>query len=152
MRRDLAVVAMIVLIVVAFSSNILQAPGEQRALKAFAVLVAGLYVLRFGKGLGFVPGLFAATPVAAVALGAGWQSPRRRAITAVAPSVLPFMWMFQFVGGAAPQWGGRYELTTTMLLLFDPARVAHGNSLHAAGSLDLSSCCRLRSPRSDCCG
>ena len=75
------------------------------------MLIAGLYVLRFGKGLGFVPGLFAATPVAAVALGAGWRPPSRRVITAVALGALPFMWMFQFVGGAAPQWGG------TMLLL-----------------------------------
>lgn len=112
-----AVVVMIVVIVVALSTNSLQAPRERRALSGFAILIAGLYVLRFGKGLGFVPGLFAATPVAAVAVGLGWQSPKRRVLTAAALGALPFMWMFQFVGGAAPQWGGRYELTTTMLLL-----------------------------------
>jgi hypothetical protein len=27
------------------------------------------------------------------------------------------VWIFQYVGGATPQWGGRYELPTTMVLL-----------------------------------
>ena len=111
------VVVMIVVICVAFSTSRQPAPRERRALAGLAILVAGLYVLRFGKGLGFVPGLFAATPVAAVAVGLGWQSPKRRVFTAAAIGALPFMWMFQFVGGATPQWGGRYELPTTMLLL-----------------------------------
>jgi hypothetical protein len=29
---------------------------------------------------------------------------------------LPLVWLFQFSGGAAPQWGGRYVLTTGALL------------------------------------
>jgi hypothetical protein len=31
-------------------------------------------------------------------------------------AALPLVWAFQFPGGAAPQWGGRYILTTGFLL------------------------------------
>jgi hypothetical protein len=105
----------LIVVLAATSSRPLQ-PRERRVLVGFAVLVGLLYALRFAEGLGFVPGLFAAAPIAAIAIGLGWSPSPRRLLTAVALGALPFMWLFQFVGGATPQWGGRYELPTTMLL------------------------------------
>ena len=112
-----AVVAMIVIIVWGASNGRSSQPREKRVLVGFALLVGGLYVVRVSQGLGFVPGLFAAAPIAAVALALGWAPWKRRVLTAVAVGALPFIWLFQYVGGAAPQWGGRYELPTTMLLV-----------------------------------
>ena len=77
---------------------------------------AAVYVIRFADGLGFVPGLVAATPLAAVGLARGWTTPARRAVAAVALVALPFVWRFQFPGGAAPQWAGRYILVTGFVL------------------------------------
>jgi hypothetical protein len=93
------------------------AEPDRRLLVGYGAVIALLYLTRFHEGPGFVPGLFAATPIAAVALVCGWQTPLRRTLTIAALSALPLVWIFQFVGGAAPQWAGRYELPTTIVLL-----------------------------------
>ncbi len=90
---------------------------DRRLLAGFAGLVVLLYLFRFHDGPGFVPGLFAATPIAVVALISGWQSGLRRTMTIAALVAVPLVWVFQFVGGAAAQWGGRYELASTIVLL-----------------------------------
>jgi hypothetical protein len=40
----------------------------------------------------------------------------KRAVAAVALAAIPFVVFFQFRGGAAPQWGGRYLLPSGLLL------------------------------------
>ena len=78
--------------------------------------VCGIYVVRLaGAGVGFVPGLVAAAPLGAVGLAWGWRGPARL-VTLLAVLPLPFVWRFQFTGGAAPQWGGRYLLVSGLLL------------------------------------
>ncbi|MGQ0520686.1 MAG: hypothetical protein ACT4PX_06015, partial [Actinomycetota bacterium] len=79
----------------------------------FALAGAGLlYLIRFGYGPGFVPGLVAATPLAVIGLVLGWRSPASRYLLAVGLAALPIVWATQFQGGAAPQWAGRYLLAS----------------------------------------
>jgi hypothetical protein len=74
-----------------------------------------LYLTRFTQELGFVPGLVATTPLAALALAQGWRG-RSRPLTLLAIGSLPLVWAFQYTGGAPPQWGGRYLLASGLLL------------------------------------
>jgi len=79
--------------------------------------VVALYLVRAADGLGFVPGMLASTPLAAVGLARGWAAgATRRLVLFVALASLPLVWAFQFPGGAVPQWGGRYILETGLLL------------------------------------
>jgi hypothetical protein len=82
-----------------------------------AAAVAGLiYLWRFSNGLGFVPGLVAATPFAAAGVALAWHDRRSRLVAALALVPLPLVFAFQYTGGAAPQWAGRYILFTGLLL------------------------------------
>jgi hypothetical protein len=84
---------------------------------AMAAVIAGVVMLeRITSGLGFWPGLLATTPLAAVGLALGWPDARRRLVLLLAVVPLPLVFAFQFRGGALPQWGGRYLLTTGLLL------------------------------------
>jgi len=78
--------------------------------------VAGLLVvLRFSVGLGFVPGAFAAVPLAA--LGAlAVRRPQERVLAATAIGALPVVWMLAWQGNHVAQWGGRYLLLSGALL------------------------------------
>lgn len=91
-------------------------PGRERLAVAGASVAGVVYLWRFGEGPGFVPGLVAATPFAAVALALGWRDPRTRLVLLLALVPLPVVVAFQFTGGAAPQWAGRYLLTSGLLL------------------------------------
>ena len=91
-------------------------PGRERLAAAAAVVAGVVYLWRFSDGLGFVPGLVAATPFAAVGLALGWRDARSRLVLALALVPLPVVFAFQFTGGAAPQWAGRYVLTSGLLL------------------------------------
>lgn len=71
----------------------------------------------FSGGLGFVPGLLIASPVAVAGIVFGFAGPARSvAVVGAAIVALPVVWAFQFLGGAGPQWGGRYALTSALLL------------------------------------
>ena len=83
------------------------------AMLAFAF---GVYLLRFSQGLGFVPGVLAASPFAAVGVVLAWRRPRLWGPTVVACVALPIAWLTEFSGGADPQWGGRYVLLSGTLL------------------------------------
>jgi hypothetical protein len=83
---------------------------------AAAALVVFGYLYRLSGGLGFVPGLVATTPVAVAGLVLGWRDARSRLAVGMAVLPLPLVFLFQFPGGAAPQWAGRYILTTGLLL------------------------------------
>jgi hypothetical protein len=95
--------------------------GEQVAdggvLVVLGALSAGLYVFSFAShGFGFIPGFAMVTPFAAVAAARAWPHPQARVIVAISLLALPVVWLFQFSGGAVPQWGGRYVLTSALLL------------------------------------
>ena len=90
-------------------------PGPARLALAGA---GALYLVRAADGLGFVPGLIAAAPLAVVGAALGWGAGRwewRFPLAVVA--AMPLVWRFQFTGGASPQWAGRYVLPTTIVLV-----------------------------------
>jgi hypothetical protein len=94
------------------------ASRRDRALTAIAAGIVGfIYLDRLADGIGFVPGLIATTPLAAAAVVLGWRRPASRLVVAMAVVPLPLVFLFEFSGGAAPQWGGRYILTSGTLLL-----------------------------------
>ena len=92
----------------------------KRRERTISIVVAGLvgfiYLYRFSSGLGFVPGLVATTPLAVAGVVLGWSRSRARLFLAFALVPLPLVFFFQFPGGAAPQWAGRYILTTGTIL------------------------------------
>ncbi len=99
--------------------------GDQRPAKLAAVVVVLLYLVRVIQGLGFVPGLVAATPFAAAGLVLAWRSSsaaapaaevQTRLVAVIALVALPLVWYTDFTGGVLPQWGGRYILTSGLLL------------------------------------
>lgn len=90
--------------------------SSARAVGLLAAASAALYLVRLLDGPGFVPGMLAATPLAAAGLAAAAYAARTRIVVAMAVVALPVVWLFQFAGGAAPQWGGRYVLTSGLLL------------------------------------
>jgi len=90
---------------------------RRRRLGWWALGVAGLlYVLRFKDGLGFLPGLLVASPLAVVGIVASGRRPSFRRPVTIAAVALPLVWAFQYGGGANPQWGGRYLLLSGLLL------------------------------------
>lgn len=82
-----------------------------------------LYAMRLADGLGFVPGMLSASPLAAAGLAIGWSARRWRMPGATALLAIPLVWFFQFTGGANPQWGGRYLLISSTLLAVGAAVV-----------------------------
>ena len=123
-RTDWVVGAMIVALVAYAAWKLASPDGQERRFGAVAIAAAGfLYLLRFGDGLGFVPGVLTASPLAAAGLVIGWSVCRWRLVGAVALTAVPVVWVFQFTGGANPQWGGRYLLVTGTLLAVGAAVV-----------------------------
>lgn len=94
--------------------------AERRGDRFFAgvaLAAAGaVYLADAVGGLGFVPGLFVAFPVAVLALVPVGRSAPASTVTAVALLALPVVYAFQYLGGAGPQWGGRYTLASAILL------------------------------------
>jgi hypothetical protein len=96
--------------------------GRQRLRVQLATAVVVLVVvLRLQSDLGFWPGLLATTPLAVLGLVRGPRpgpavASHRRLVLALALVPVPLVLFFQFTGGALPQWGGRYLLTTGFLL------------------------------------
>jgi len=82
-----------------------------------------LYFVRIADGLDFIPGFLSASPLAAAGIAVGWSVGRWRPVGAVALLALPLVWVFQFSGGAGPQWAGRYLLATSTLLVIGAAVV-----------------------------
>jgi hypothetical protein len=117
------------LIVVFFVVGITSLCKHQDAIPPLAsasfAAVGFFYLMRFGIGLGFVPGLLTASPLAALGVVLGWRKDVR-VITVMAVVSLPLVWAFQYSGGAGPQWGGRYILLSGALLLVAAAVVLEG--------------------------
>jgi len=115
--------------------------GSRSPLLAWVAVggAALLYAVRFADGLGFVPGVLVASPLAIAGLVGGWSSSSARRIAVIAVGALPVVWLYQYRGGANPQWGGRYVLLSGVLLavlgtvaLFRRGRVALVPALVAA--------------------
>jgi len=107
--------------VVAVSSLVLsgwlQRRGEDRGARLAMTGCLVAYVAGLSSGLSFVPGALVTAPVAALLLLTPTWDQRRRFVLGAALVATILTWMFQFTGGAGPQWGGRYILTPTLLLL-----------------------------------
>lgn len=74
------------------------------------------FVLVVSRGPTFITGLFVAAPLAVAGVAAGWNRASRPLWLSALASV-PLVGLVQYVGGAGPQWGGRYLLLTTFLLV-----------------------------------
>ncbi|MFZ6002397.1 MAG: hypothetical protein ACOYXM_00545 [Actinomycetota bacterium] len=89
--------------------------GDALMTKLSFVLAGAVYLAAVLTDFAFIPGLIPAFPLALAAFGV-----RRRQAHAIVLSIatiaLPIVWAFQFVGGAGPQWGGRYTLSSSLLL------------------------------------
>jgi len=114
--RDLVigVVLAVALVLAARSSS---SPKTRTTALAAGAVAVGLYLFRVVEGPGFVPGLVAATPLAALGLAFLPRTVRGREVYAIAVGALPVVWYFQYSGGAVPQWAGRYVLASGLLLL-----------------------------------
>ena len=94
-------------------------PGDQRIARIAAAGAVVLFLLRSVDGLGFVPGFLVTGPFGVVALVLVTDArvaERARDAVLMVVLALPIVWMFQFTGGAIPQWGGRYVLTSGLVL------------------------------------
>jgi hypothetical protein len=67
-------------------------------------------------GISTVPGFLPAAPVAALGFF-GERNRREQVLWVGALVAIPAIWMTEWVGGHAPQWGGRYLLLPTALLI-----------------------------------
>ena len=90
--------------------------GDQRPAKIAAFAVVVLYLAWVAQGPGFVPGLVATTPFVAMGLVLAWRDVTGRLAALIALLALPVVWYTDFTGGVLPQWGGRYILTSGLLL------------------------------------
>ncbi|MBK9181325.1 MAG: hypothetical protein IPM45_17500 [Acidimicrobiales bacterium] len=86
-----------------------------------------LLVVRGALGLGFVPGLLPASAVAAAGLF-GARTSREHLLLGGGLLALPAIWLLQWPGEQAPQWGGRYLLVSGALLV-----VVGANAIDRAG-------------------
>jgi hypothetical protein len=104
------------LLLVVFATRRARRAGDPGPAVVAGAGAVGLYAVRFSQGLGFVPGMTAASPIAAVGIADGWSSATRRLLVGIALAALPIVWAFQLLGGAYAQWGGRYVLMSGFLL------------------------------------
>jgi hypothetical protein len=115
----------LIVTVVAFAAwRLTSFDGSHRRIGLLALVAAvWLYGMQMAGGLGFVPGVLSASPLAAAGIAIGWSARRWRTPGAIALAAVPLVWFFQFTGGANPQWGGRYVLVTGTVLAVGAAVV-----------------------------
>lgn len=89
--------------------------GDQRLTQVCFALAAVVYLVTALSDLSFIPGLVPALPVALGAVLVRHHG-SRAIVLGIALGALPLVWAFQYVGGAGPQWGGRYTLSSSLLL------------------------------------
>ncbi len=106
------------LVVALVAAAVLLRRGAARPRYAAELIGAAalLLLVRLHSGLSFVSGLVPAYPLAAFGAVLAWRDRRRRLLAAIALLALPGVWMFQYTGGAGPQWGGRYVLCSGFIL------------------------------------
>jgi hypothetical protein len=91
--------------------------GRPDVARACLLALAAWHVVMVVHGLGFVPGMLVAAPLAVVGLATRPPSGTGAYVLAVALGALPLVWAFQYLGGADPQWAGRYALASCLLLV-----------------------------------
>lgn len=118
--------ALIAILVIALLVFLIRWDGDQSRRRFVVVAVAAvvaLYCARLLSGLSFIPGLVATTPLAVAGVTLGWRNPVSRTLLVTALGALPIVWATQYLGGAGPQWGGRYILISGVL--FAAVGIAH---------------------------
>lgn len=116
-------------------------PSKARIVMFGLAAVAAVWLIEWiVADMGFVPGMFAATPLAGIGLVRGWRPGTSRFVTLIAVLGLPLVWATAYLGGAGPQWGGRYILLSGLLLtvvavvnLETPSAQRIGNLVAAGG-------------------
>jgi hypothetical protein len=91
-------------------------PRRRGVALAASVMAAALYLVRFDSGVGYVPGLLAASPLAALGVVAAWRVRSLRIFGVLALVPLPLIWLTQYADTQRYQWGSRYALTSGVLL------------------------------------
>jgi hypothetical protein len=95
--------------------------GRARLSRPVLLTILGCAALLYGAtflgGLDWVSGITGAAPLAAMGAALAWRHPTRRLAAIAMLAALPIVWAFQWTGGAGPQWGGRYVLTTMFVLV-----------------------------------
>jgi hypothetical protein len=124
------VVGLAAVVTVAAGAWCLTRTELRRSALGIALIAIGavIYLIRFGQGWGFVPGMLTASPLAAVGLVLAWARPQLRLPAAIACIALPVAWYAQYQGGADPQWGGRYILLSGTLLAVAGCIVLRGHA------------------------
>lgn len=121
---------------------VLQRPQQERTQRLVLVAAAAVQVVLVLSGLDFVPGMLVAAPLAIAGLLDWPPAPQRgaRAVLAAAVVALPLVWAYQYLGGARPQWAGRYALTSCLVLvsLGVAALARRGNRSLTVGLVGLS--------------
>ena len=84
--------------------------------KVVVAITTACALLLWMQGLRFLPGVLTASPLAAIGLLSVRGDNPRRELATFALGALPLVWLTQFTGGAAPQWGGRYVLLSGLVL------------------------------------
>lgn len=110
-------VASVILVLAGVGLGRLKLPAP--AIRFLVVLALALYLGRFAQGLGFIPGMLAASPLAAVGLVAGLGrgiAPWRRALVGAALAELVLVFVLQWPGNLVAQWGSRYLLVPGAVL------------------------------------
>lgn len=105
--------ALVLVIALAFRA---EQRGDLTFTRVALALGAVVYVFGMLDGLGFVPGMLAAFPIAIAAVLHLNRDDTSRVLGLIAVGSLPIVYAFQYVGGGAPQWGGRYTLASAILL------------------------------------
>lgn len=93
-----------------------EAQGDRRFARICLGAAGLVYLAGAIGGLGFVSGLFLAFPIAIAGVVHGIRRERSRVVAVMALVALPVVYLFQYTGGSAPQWGGRYTLASAILL------------------------------------
>jgi hypothetical protein len=98
-----------------------------------------VHLVTVANGLGFVPGMLVAAPLVLLGLLSKPESPTAAYPLLVAVVALPLVWAFQYIGGALPQWGGRYTLPSCILLVaLAGGTLLQEHAVVVAGALGLS--------------
>ncbi|MET0421286.1 MAG: hypothetical protein ABW073_06250 [Acidimicrobiia bacterium] len=130
MTVDWFVGGVVVLLVIGATVCLASGSGtRQRLGGALAAIALLCYLLRFDAGVGYVPGLLVACPIAAAGLATCRRSSTTQLFAAFALLPIPILWVTQFLDSQRFQWGYRFALTSAVLLtvvaVVGLARVPH---------------------------